>query len=223
MPCARFIKRFRFSNSRRPAQGFTLIEILVVMAIIAILAGLSFAVYSYAIKGTRKAATEELINRLGKALLNYRQTTGNQTFPIRPGGNAEIFRGDDPGYYTMACAPLGSHSSGDESNKDLIAHLIKAKKFLAESNRMRKGELVDHFGHPIVVRFLRKLRHPKDPDGPKDEMVFIWSYGADGKNQTGATPNYEYLGHGPNEYDYEEIERIEASDENADDVRVWFR
>ena len=79
------MRYWRFSTQER---GLTLVEILTVLFIVSLLFGMVLAVYANAIKGGRSAATRTLLQRVGKALINYKQTYG--TYPIVPGGNLRL-------------------------------------------------------------------------------------------------------------------------------------
>ena len=65
-------------------RDFTLVELLAVTALIAILAGIGFAAFSYASNRGREAATKSLITRVAAGLESMR--TKNGIFPGSTGG-----------------------------------------------------------------------------------------------------------------------------------------
>jgi prepilin-type N-terminal cleavage/methylation domain-containing protein len=58
-------------TERRRASGFTLLELLVVITIIAVLAGLLFPVFAQARASARKSTARSNLKQIGAALLLY--------------------------------------------------------------------------------------------------------------------------------------------------------
>src|SRR3954469_5977168 len=92
--------------------GFTIVEVLVVMAIILVLAGLVLATSSYVHnKGARSRAEAE-IAAMSAALENYRADNG--IYPVDASVDARVAL--DPGLYTTASLNLYKALSGDADN-----------------------------------------------------------------------------------------------------------
>ena len=206
---------------RKP--GFSLIEMLTVIAIIAILVGLLLPALAIARRHARSAATRASMKNLGVALDNYQFDKG--VYPLKPGASRQIHTGT-PGYFDMKCMPLNTLTDGTEDNAPLIT-LLKSMKFLnvRQHEIDGAGKLLDHFMTPVIIRFCVLSSDPADPDPDKlTEKVYLWSYGFDRKNQVNASTVWDEGAHGgAPEYDQEEADNIEASpaDPNEDDLFTW--
>ncbi len=64
----------------RPRRGFTLVEILIVIAIIALLAGIAFPVFSKARESGRRTVCLSNLKQLGMAFAQYTQDSGRYPF-----------------------------------------------------------------------------------------------------------------------------------------------
>jgi prepilin-type N-terminal cleavage/methylation domain-containing protein len=197
-------------------RGFTLVEMLVVIAIIAILIGLLVPVYANARKKAKIAASEALMTNLQGALEQYRFSHG--MYPIKPGGSGRLAE-PNPGYYQVDCAALGSKASGAEDNSQLMKALQAAGHPVGGRNDYVNGQLVDGFRNPIIVRFL--IMAPTAANGEQlQERVFIWSYGPDGVNDIGAST--AYANPGPATYDDPEIATLRPGPaKDKDDIFKW--
>ena len=130
-------------------HGFTLIEILVVLAIILLLAGLLFPVFSSARENARTTACASNLKQIGQAMTLYLQDNG-QRYPLstQPPGctwvdsiypyikSTQVFSCPSAQYgeYTPGCAlseyidenfPRGEY--GRNGSYDLVAPFISAK------------------------------------------------------------------------------------------------
>lgn len=65
------------------SRGFTLIEILVVVAVIALLAAILFPVFARARENARRAACQSNMKQLGLGLLQYTQDHDERLPPLR--------------------------------------------------------------------------------------------------------------------------------------------
>ena len=197
--------------------GMTLVEILVVVAIIGLLMGILLPVFSNMYLKSQVAKTRAIIEFTHQQMKTYQKFKGGTgTYPIRP-GSVEDIEAPNTDYFRVPCAPLGSPATGAESNKDLISHM-KTKGVSFPLHYLRDGELVDAFGRPLIIRFMRMRVDPSDPNSEMDERVMIWSYGYDGHNAVNASAVYGAQP-GP-DFDKDEIRNLEES-ELKDDIASW--
>ncbi|MCZ7647651.1 MAG: type II secretion system GspH family protein [Planctomycetota bacterium] len=210
----------------RRTRGFTLLEMLVVVAIIAILMGLLLPVLAAARRHSRKVATKSTIHNLQIGLDNYRMDWG--IYPIQPGGSNVIW--DDgggsypPGYYQVDCVAKGSQANlgaPDEDNIGLTFILTDLQFLDVKKENVQGGYLMDYFSVPIVSRFL--ILSPTTVTGDTDklsEKVYIWSYGPDNINHVDADTSFSNAA-APT-YDAATKTTLEASPTGAqDDVTNW--
>ena len=216
---------------RRSQTGFTLIEMLIVIAIIGILIGLLLPVLAVARRKANEAATRAIMHNLMLALDNYKTDTG--LYPIRPGGSNKIFDsggGYNPGFYQTPCVAQSSTKANpatDNNNSKLIKHLLD-QRFLdaKKTDTGTDNKLRDKFSMPIVVRFL-VLSPVASGDSLKlTEKPFAWSYGADwcnGVKATAGATDPAYANVGGTVYDEAERKLIEDDSPVAgtDDICTW--
>ena len=212
---------------QRPGAGFTLLEMLIVIAIIAILVGLLMPALAAARRNAKNAGSKATMHNLKIALENYRLDAG--VYPITPTGTGMVFDTGggayNPGYYGTSagydhpCASPGSTATGTETNKALCDVLVKTRFLDIQKNQVVNGELKDHFGIPVIVRIL--VLPPGTGTAEKlTEKVYIWSYGADGKNAVKASTTY--TNQGLPTYDTTEANAIDGSPgQNDDDICTW--
>jgi len=204
-------------------RGFTLIEMLVVIAIIAILLGLLIPVLGAAQTKGRVAATAAMIRDLEMSLNNYQATEG--IYPIKPGSSKRAI--DDgsgsyspPGYYQVPCVAKGSKSAGGENNAPLIKHLEDSGYSKISKGDLKGGKLMDRFSTPIVARFL--VTSPAVGADRLLEKTYIWSYGPDQKNDVNAAG--VYVNTGLPDYDKAEAANIDqVLVTGEDDITNWKR
>ncbi|HEY0005185.1 MAG TPA: prepilin-type N-terminal cleavage/methylation domain-containing protein [Pyrinomonadaceae bacterium] len=98
---------------RRPERGFSLIELMIVIAIIGILVSVGIVSWRTALRKANEAAAIETLGRIRDAqasyALSHRSEFGTFDQLIKDGGMDEKFKGDQPvvsGYvYTMKVTP----------------------------------------------------------------------------------------------------------------------
>lgn len=143
-------------------RGVTLVEILVVIALIAFLAGLTFGVSRAVRSKAATASTQTLIDKIELVLDEYRDQWGD--YPDQIG--------------TTPRPPEAPTSAGNEQ----VAGLMLEAGAVDEHQINADGSVVDHWGTAIdVIR-----------DGFNAPGLDIWSYGPDGQNDRSASDRTDY-------------------------------
>ena len=110
-------------DSRRPARGFTLVELLVVIVILAILVALLIPAVTGAIRKTRGAAVQAEINQMAQALADFKSKYGDYP-PSR------VLLSENGYLNTTNTTPLPTGSSADITVGQLAQRSISAlRKF----------------------------------------------------------------------------------------------
>ncbi len=159
-------------NTRR----FTLIELLAVVALIAILSAIGFGSYSYAKGKAREAATESLMKQIEAGLENFRTRNGFYPSSGTDNGFHEIkFRVDNDGVViavtfdgsqppqniedaTRATAKMLIYRASPSGRQqrmenEQFASFTKAMDMeVVKSNLNSNGEVVDAWGNKIYYR-----------------------------------------------------------------------
>jgi len=132
-------------------RGFTIVEVLVVMAIILVLAGLVLATSSYVHnKGARSRAEAE-IAAMSAALENYKADNG--VYPVDISVDAKANGAGNPASYTGASLTLYKAISGDADNDtsrsaEKTAYFTFKPNQLAPSDQTQKVTFIkDPFGN----------------------------------------------------------------------------
>ena len=95
--------------SSRPQAGFTLIELMVVVSIVAILAAIAIPSYNEQVRKSRRAEAASELARLQMAQERWRADRPNYATLAQLGATSPI----PSGYYTLAVAtPAGNCASG---------------------------------------------------------------------------------------------------------------
>jgi type IV pilus assembly protein PilE len=105
-------------RNARKARGFTLLELMIVVGIVAILASLAVAGYDFATRKARRAAAQGCLTEAAGALERY--YTANMTYAGAgiPGCSADVTRyyaigfsaGPSVSAYTLRAAPSGGQA-----------------------------------------------------------------------------------------------------------------
>jgi prepilin-type N-terminal cleavage/methylation domain-containing protein len=198
---------------RGRSRGFTLVEMLAVMAIIAVLAGLIVSVSSMAQRRSREKAAQATIVRLRLAAEQYQADFGDypptslrELGAISTNGVNEgiesllrcLTTRRERGPYLQFDEKELANTDGDSISRDPCDSVIESKELF---------EIVDPWGNPFIYFHNRDYRggekieryefadgerprckpHPSEKTGafPAPGSFVIWSAGPDGKNDDG--------------------------------------
>ncbi len=104
--------------------GFTLIELMVVIAIIAILSIIGFAIFSNAQKKSRDSVRKQHLDQIVKVLENYRAINGKYPEP-QSGSNQARRDATNPCTYGHNCYTLSTY--GDDWIRDIASDFPQGK------------------------------------------------------------------------------------------------
>jgi general secretion pathway protein G len=157
----------------RVSGAFTLIEILVVIAIIAILAGLLLQTSSYIQEkaGISRAQTE--IKAMENALERYKVDTGD--YPTTTGSSASPGSDSDTSTKVVIGALMPASSTGSN------VYFTFTKKMLSDTNTPTNGYVLDPWGNSYHYQY------PGDPNRSGTNAFDLWSNGRLGSANSGAT------------------------------------
>ena len=133
--------------------GFTLIEILIVITIILVLAGLSVGILMHINYKQRVKITRMEIVSLGVHCEEYKEMNGG------------IWPPDDPN--TWSSRPLVKALQGDPATNQPQIHRFPEK-------RIQNGEYISRFGKPFFYRE-NELKNPKPLDAHRLFSFDIWT------------------------------------------------
>ena len=143
--------------------SFTLVELLVVTAIVALLGAIGFAGYGYAMNASRRAATESVIQQISAGLENFKIKNGY--YPVSKDYNPIVFqqKGD-----FITCIFWGKKDSegkyetswGNSSDTQPGA-TVKAFLKVLDQEKLKKNisndQLIDSWGGAIYYRYPGKF------------------------------------------------------------------
>ncbi|HEY1051458.1 MAG TPA: prepilin-type N-terminal cleavage/methylation domain-containing protein [Prosthecobacter sp.] len=185
------------------ARGFTLVEMLIVIAIIALLAALTMGGYTYAMNGSREKTTRGTFEAVKTALESYKEEFGEYPEPSNPeqqveygmgksynvGGAACLYQalsGDGfdqiKGVTASGSGDASAASDGAISGTDEVSHIMM--KDMPPSMWMKKGEqylLIDGFSRPF--QYIKAEATGDDDEATTVNSTYdLWSYSMDQTN-----------------------------------------
>jgi prepilin-type N-terminal cleavage/methylation domain-containing protein len=185
------------------SRGFTLIEMLVVISIIALLAALTMGGYTYAVNGSREKTTRGTFEAVKTALESYQAEFGEYPEAANPGQIMEFAAGKSYNVGGAACLyqalsgdgfdqikGVGSAAEGDAtatsdgqiSGTDEVSHVML--KEMPPSMWMRKNKiyvLIDGFSRPFQYVKATAVAAGDDPI-TINSTYDLWSYAFDQVN-----------------------------------------
>lgn len=180
--------RTRPRSSR--SGGFSLLELLVVITIIGILAGIMFPVISRVISNTRKAHAENDALQLKNAITTY--FTEYRKYPADPGSSeSSTLRSD---HDLMDILLAADNSRAEEFNPRKVVFFTGKQARRAEGSKFRRGISMDRDGagelwDPYAERYYVRMDmdyngRVEAPDWDSEtpivpEAVLVWSTGED--------------------------------------------
>lgn len=175
----------KYSLSQRDRAGFTLIEILVVITIIAVLASIGFGTYMLVNRTAAEKSCKILIENVGMQL----EKRVNQQFTAEERALLEAGVLDTDGVFpagdgsatstknlvALIAGDFDNDGTVDDDQKPLISEIDP--KYAGRGRLVRDGLLVDPWNRPMYYRY----------PGEKNNMengFDLWSAGPDGKTST---------------------------------------
>ena len=150
-------------------KGFTIIELIVVISIIAVLASIIVVNVNQYIQKSKIAATKGEINQIAKAMELYRINHG-----CLPGGLDECqFGGDSPGDYNSPDQGDFGSKTNWQNQWTTLANKLVDDKLIGGGNLLYD----DAWGNPYVY----------DKNDTDNGCSPVWSVGPNGVNDSGWT------------------------------------
>ncbi len=159
--------------------GFTLIELMVVIAIIAVLASLSVPVIGRALESARRAQANTEVAALHSAVRAYYNEYSR--FPHQGDGTAEYIDGNSR-LLNVLRARDGTGNSGHANNRRRIVFLEVTDRSLSDDEA--NPDFVDPWGRPYRVMVdidFEGAITPRDHD-EAEVLVAAWSLGEEPEN-----------------------------------------
>lgn len=169
-------------------RGFTLVEIMVVIAIIAVLAALVFSVAGKMILKAEKVACTGLMRDISISLTSYESDFNKLPLP-RIKDEWDTILGDPGGFYSTA--PLVSVLTGAEYSEwnendgnsfDLSSLNPKGEVYMEPNISLSKkeggikkdGKLYDPWGRELMFALNSRRQNHDINDGYRDEILHTW-------------------------------------------------
>ena len=159
-------------NTPATCRAFTLMELMVVISVIILLAGMGFPAYSYIRLQSEKRATTAVVNAVASAISIYQMNTwtfttapGNKQrvqylWAMKTGPDAKDKDGNATGFYTIdgqpAAAPDATHDG--PFDQGLIGSGYSGFYFMTQTSIPKrfvnkKKQVTDAWGQPLRIAF----------------------------------------------------------------------
>ncbi len=195
----------KLTSLKSGRAGFTLIELITVVTIIALLFSLVIGGFSFAERNSKRSTTEIRLKAIKSALDGYEKDFGEFPSPKNPetmveiakksyivGGAACLYQAlSGDGFDQIEGANSASTPSSDGNIEDAEVKLVKMKDMGRDLYTNAGGNyfLIDGFGHPF--QYTRAIAvNPNSTTGQTPDPVTInntfdlWSYAEDDENLT---------------------------------------
>ena len=193
------------NQTRRKPAGFTLVELLVVIIIVAILSALTLGGLRSGAIRAKEGATRLLVTKLSDAVMELLEELEDQEFGATLTNNMDLYRQlpDNSAFAMHSYAPFGAaysaYASGigtaNESAECLYMIITQTGVSrsvietlhagdIGDSDGNGKNEFLDAWGNPISLSFTPPsarvaLTQPR-------QLPRIWSWGVNGADDAGA-------------------------------------
>ena len=152
---------------------FTLIEILVATGIIAVLAGIGFAGYSYAVSSGREKGTKMIIQQVATALDTCQNKLGFYPVCTAYDKITFTFENDIPSEISFGSTKFAKSDAASSAKRKFFDLMVKTLDIQSlRANCGTDGVLRDYWGNEIYYKY------PKGINGNKYDLI---SAGVDGK------------------------------------------
>lgn len=192
------------SSNRRRAAGFTLLELLVVISIMALLASLTLMGFRHASVTSSRNRTSAFHRGIMSALENYRADNGEYPEPRNPnqatsfgparydtGGALMLYQAlSGDGDNEIKSASGGTASNGKVDDDEISQAYMKEMPKELITKTSSGSMIMDGFGHPFQYTYPKRSKDA-DKGTPSTNTVNttydLWSFAEDDKNTTSTT------------------------------------
>jgi prepilin-type N-terminal cleavage/methylation domain-containing protein len=220
---------------RSTSRGFTLIELVIVIAVIGILAALLIPTILGVVERSRRAAAKEQIAELAKTMKRFHDDTGywpraDSVWVPQPGGSPQI----DPAEFSAADTVMFASNPPDITSISVngeslspIPHCKDARPgyscfngpYLGAGDSLGGRGMLDPWGNPLRYTYIRPFDGGGGSVNFPQGFVAIWSAGPDRKDATGCFGTTTGAKTAGCAYDLVKISQGQSSIPSDDEVR----